>query len=70
MTKDIKIFMSNVHQRRERAGLSVARLSKLSGVPVKMLEELERGILPKEMMVEDALCLAEVFHCKPEELFR
>jgi predicted transcriptional regulator len=70
MTKDVKIFISNVHQRRERAGLSITRLSKLSGVSLKILEELERGVLPKEMMVDDALCLAKAFQCKPEELFQ
>ena len=70
MTKDVKIFISNVHQRRERAGLSITRLSKLSGVSLKILEELERGVLSKEMMVDDALCLAEAFQCKLEELFQ
>ena len=70
MTKDVKIFISNVHQRRERAGFSITRLSKLSGVSLKILEELERGVLPKEMMVDDALCLAKAFQCKPEELFQ
>ena len=36
----------------------------------EILEELERGVLPKEMMVDDALCLAKAFQCKPEELFQ
>lgn len=70
MTKDVKIFISNVRHRREKAGLSITRLSKLSGVSLKILEELERGVLPKEMMVDDALCLAKAFQCKPEELFQ
>ena len=70
MTEDIKIFIDNVRYRREKAELSITRLSKLSGVSLKILEELERGVLPKEMMVDDALCLAKAFQCKPEELFQ
>ena len=70
MTEDIKIFIDNVRHRREKAELSITRLSKLSGVSLKILEELERGVLPKEMMVDDALCLAKAFQCKPEELFQ
>ncbi len=34
-----------------------------------MLMELEKGVIPKQMMVSDAFALAEVFHCETYELF-
>ena len=51
-------------------GLSLAELENRSHVPLWMLEELERGTLPKEMMVTDAFRLAKVFHCQVNELFQ
>lgn len=66
----IQIFLNNVRQRREQVGLSVAELARLSGLPLNMLEALERGEIPKEMVVDDAFALARVFQCKAHELFR
>ena len=66
----IKLFIRNVQRLREQEGMSLAELGNRSNVPPWMLEELERGTLPKEMMVSDALRLAKVFHCQPYELFQ
>ena len=65
-----EVFIHNVRQRREAEGISISELARRSRVPLTMLEELERGVLPKSMMVDDAWKLAEAFGCKPAELFR
>ena len=66
----IKLFICNVQRRRMQEDISLAELGSRSNVPLWMLEELERGTLPKEMMVTDALRLAKVFHCQAHELFQ
>ena len=66
----IKLFICNVQRRRMQEGISLAELGKRSNIPLWMLEELERGTLPKEMMVTDALRLAKVFHCQAHGLFQ
>lgn len=65
-----KIFCKNIHWRQNEAGLSNLELSERSGVALEMLEALERGEIPEEMMVDDAFDLARVFGCKPHELFQ
>ncbi len=67
---DVHIFCQNIHQRRDTAGLSLLELSRRSGVPLEMLESLERNILPPEMDVGHALALAKVFGCQIYELFQ
>lgn len=62
-------FCNNVRRLRRNAGLSVAELSQQSGISIYMLMELEKGVIPKQMMVSDAFALAEVFHCETYELF-
>ena len=54
----------------EEAEITVKELSKRSGVPMEMLEALEQGAIPEEMMVDDAFNLAKVFGCKVYELFQ
>ena len=66
----IKQFVRNIQKLRIQEGISLAELGSRSHVPLWMLEELEQGTLPKEMMVTDALRLAEVFHCPVHELFQ
>ncbi len=66
----IKLFICNVQRRRMQEDISLAELGSRSNVPLWMLEELERGTLPKEMMVTDALRLAKVFRCQVYELFQ
>ena len=65
-----KIFCRNIHCRRGKAGLSNLELSQRSGVALEMLEALERGEIPKEMVVDDAFDLARAFGCKVSELFK
>lgn len=65
-----EVFIHNVRQRREAEGISISELARRSGVPLTMLEELERGVLPKRMMVDDAWRLSKVFGCELHELFR
>lgn len=66
----IRLFIRNVQRLRMQKGLSLAELGNRSHVPLRMLEELERGTLPKEMMVTEAFRLAKVFHCQINELFQ
>ena len=66
----IKQFVRNIQKLRIQEGISLAELGSRSHVPLWMLEELEQGTLPKEIMVTDALRLAMVFHCPVHELFR
>lgn len=63
-------FCETVYKLRTESGLSLPELSRRSGLPLTMLEELERGVLPKRMMVDDAWKLAEAFGCEAAELFR
>lgn len=64
------VFIHNVRQRREAMGISVLELARRGGLSPAMLEELDRGVVPEDMAVDDAWKLAEVFGCEPEELFR
>lgn len=63
-------FCKKILALRIENGFTLPELARRSGVPLTMLEELERGVLPKRMMVDDAWKLAEAFGCKPAELFR
>ena len=47
----IKQFARNIQKLRIQEGISLAELGSCSHVPLWMLEELEQGTLPKEMMV-------------------
>jgi len=66
---NINIFCNRVRELRKQQDISWEELSKRSGVPQRMLEQLEQNILPKEMMVDDACELAKVFGCEVYELF-
>lgn len=65
-----EVFIYNVRQRREAEGISISELARRSGVPLTMLEELDRGVVPESMMVDDAWRLSKVFGCELAELFR
>lgn len=62
-------FICNVKTMRRRQNMTVEEMAEKSGLPLEMLEQLERDILPEEMVVEDAVKLAGVFRCKIHELF-
>ena len=49
--------------------MAISELAQRSGLPLAMLEALEQGVIPEEMMVDDAFNLAQVFGCKTYELF-
>lgn len=63
-------FCNNVNAQRKKQNLISGELSQRSGVPLEMLEALERGEIPEEMMVEDAFGLARAFGCEVYELFQ
>ena len=68
--KDMKSqFCEKINELRAKKNWSAKSLAERSGVPLEMLEQLERGAVPKEMTVEDVILLARVFQCKPQELF-
>lgn len=62
-------FFERVRKLRNKEKLSLTELARRSGLPLEMLEALEDGILPEEMMVDDAFALARALHCKIYELF-
>ena len=64
----IQIFCQNISRRRQQTGMSFTELSRCSGLPVEMLQQLDQGIMPEEMMADDAIRLAKVFGCKIDEL--
>ena len=66
----ISQFCGRIHELRKKEKLSLTELAHRSGLPLEMLESLECGILPEEMMVDDAFALARAFHCKIYELFK
>lgn len=62
-------FCIKVYELRSREKISLTELARRSGLPLEMLEALEKGTLPEEMMVDDAFALARALHCKIHELF-
>lgn len=66
----IKCFCNKIHKFRILKNLSLHELAERSGLPLKMLEALERGVIPEEMLISDAYYLAEVFQCEMKELFQ
>lgn len=67
--ENINTLCNKVKDLREKQKITLQELSKQSGVSQEVLEQLERNILPEEMMVDDAFALARVFGCKVYELF-
>lgn len=63
-------FYNNIKRLREKNHMTLAELSKYSGLSLSMLEQLDQNILPKDMMVDDAVVLAQIFHCNTWELFK
>lgn len=63
-------FCKKFFDLRIENDLTLSELARRSGLPLAMLEELDRGAVPESMMADDAWKLAEVFGCEPEELFR
>lgn len=63
-------FCTRIYELRSKENLSLTELAHRSGLPLKMLESLECGVVPEEMMVDDAFDLAKALHCKIYELFK
>ncbi len=63
-------FCEKILALRMEHGLILPELARRSGVPLTMLEELDRGVVPESMMVDDAWRLSKVFGCELAELFR
>lgn len=63
-------FCKKLLDLRRKNNLTLPELARRSGVPLTMLEELDRGVVPESMMVDDAWKLAKVFDCELHELFR
>ena len=62
-------FCRNIHWRRLKSGMTLTELAEHSELPLWMLEELEKSVIPEDMMVDDAVSLARTFGCKVHELF-
>lgn len=63
-------FCGKVSEIRLRKNISLEELARRSGLPMNMLEALDRDEIPEEMMVNDAFNLAKVFGCETYELFQ
>lgn len=63
-------FCRKVSEIRLRKNISLEELARRSGLPMNMLEALDRDEIPEEMMVNDAFNLAKVFGCETYELFQ
>ena len=62
-------FCRNILELRLQKNLSLEALAQRSGVSLYILQALDKGIMPEEMMADDAIRLAKVFGCKTDELF-
>ena len=62
-------FCKKVKTLRLDRNITLAELSERSGLSLAMLKALERGMIPAEMMVDDAFELAKAFGCEINELF-
>ena len=62
-------FCRNILELRLQKNLSLEALAQRSGVSLYILQALDKGIMPEEMMADDAIRLAKVFCCKIDELF-
>ncbi|MCI8914528.1 MAG: helix-turn-helix transcriptional regulator [Lawsonibacter sp.] len=62
-------FCRNILELRLQKNLSLEALAQRSGVSLYILQALDKGIMPEEMMADDAIRLAKVFGCKIDELF-
>lgn len=68
--KEMEIqFCRKIQTLRREEKLSLIKLSERTGLPLEMLEKLDQGTIPEEMMVDDAFALAKVFGCEVYELF-
>lgn len=63
-------FCKKLLALRIESDLTLPELARRSGLSLAMLEELDRGVVPESMMVDDAWKLAKVFGCELHELFR
>ena len=57
---------NRVKQYRQMAGLTLAQLAELSGVPVSTINDVERGAEPR---VVTAICLAKALKVSVEKLW-
>lgn len=55
-----------VRKYRQAAGLTLAQLAELSGVPVSTINDIERGAEPR---VVTAICLARALNTRVEKLW-
>lgn len=62
-------FCMRIHFLRLQQKLSLCDLSEQSGVPLSMLEQIESGHLPPDLMLDQAADLADVLGCQVYELF-
>lgn len=63
-------FCDRVYELRTESDLTVPELARRSGLPLAMVEALNRREIPKSMMAGDVFRLAAVFGCAASELFR
>ena len=60
----------NLRLLRERLGISQREAAQAAGIPVRQLELLEQGMLPKQMGINGLFRLCDLFHRNPADLMK
>ncbi len=67
--QEISAFCENVKKLRSKNGLTQDEMSKMLGISLEELSELEVGIIPKKLDVSLLFKIYDVFGIHPKEMF-
>lgn len=65
----VQAMCRNIRALRTERGITVQEASAAAGIPAKLLQQLENGVLADEMTVDNLFALADCFQIKPHEFF-
>ena len=66
---DIQILCQNIKSLRQKHNLSKKEMSKILGIGMKTLNQIENGILPPRMSCEPLFRIQSHFGIRPQQLF-
>ena len=58
----MEIFIHNVSSIRKKYGLTQKEMAKIMHISISSLSRLEKGMIPKKMMLEAVFCLSDYFN--------
>lgn len=67
--RHLQAMCRNIRVLRTERGITVQEASAAAGIPAKLLQQLENGLLTDEMTVDILFSLAVCFGIKPHEFF-